>query len=95
MALTTQVLVEPIVTEKTVAVKGMYAFKVADTATKTSIKAAVKEFYGVDVADVNIINLPEKTRAVGRGRTLRRRRPTKKALVTLKKGQTLEFNAFK
>ncbi len=91
----TNVLIAPVVTEKTVAQTGKYVFSVHPDATKPDVKAAVLEHYGVEVVKVNITSLPEKTRTVGRGRTLRKRKPTKKATVTLKEGATLDFNAFK
>lgn len=58
-----KILVKPIVTEKTANMqlgKPRFAFEVSDDATKIDIKKAVKEIYGVDVADVNILNTREK-----------------------------------
>lgn len=95
MTATTDVLIAPVVTEKTVAQSGKYTFKVHGGATKQAVVAAVKAFYGVEAVSVNIINLPAKTRTVGRGREMTRRNETKKAIVTLKDGDTLNFNDFK
>ncbi len=89
------VLIQPIVTEKTVAMKDKFAFAVHKDATKADIKKAILEFYGVKVLQVNITNLPEKFRTVQRGKPARRRAPLKKATVSLEKGGTLDFNAFK
>lgn len=89
------VLRKPVVTEKTVAQKGKYTFQVAIDATKENVKSAVKEFYGVTVEKVNIVHLPEKTRLLRRGNEARKRAPFKKAIITLKKGETIDFNAFK
>lgn len=91
----THVLINPIVTEKTVAQTGKYTFKVHKNASKASVASAVKSFYGVTPVAVNIVRLPAKTRLVGRGRTLQKRNETKKAIVTLKDGDTLNFNDFK
>lgn len=89
------VLVRPVVTEKTVAMKDKFSFVVHGSSTKEDVRKALKEFYGVDAINVHIINLPEKYRLVGRGRPMRKRSATKKAIVTLAKGTTLDFNAFK
>lgn len=88
-------LIAPVVTEKTVAQKGKFTFQVDADANKETIAQAVNSFYGVDVTKVNIVNLPEKTRMVGRGRTIKKRPEFKKAIVTLKAGQTINFNDFK
>lgn len=92
---TTNVLIAPVVTEKTVAQTGKYTFQVHGGASKKSVAQAVMSFYKVEVTNVNIIRLPAKTRAVGRGRLINRRPSLKKAVVTLKTGQTLNFNDFK
>lgn len=91
---TDQVLIAPVVTEKSVATPNKVAFKVHNDATTDDVKTAVKEFYKVDVVKVNMINLPAKTRTAGR-RTIQRKAPSRKAIVTLKEGQTLNFNDFK
>jgi len=91
----TDVLVRPVVTEKSVATKGRYAFVVHPEATKTDVAKAIKEFYGVETEKVNMSPLPAKTRIVGRGRTIQKRGNIRKAIVSLKGKKTLEFNAFK
>jgi ribosomal protein L23 len=72
-----------------------YTFVVHSNASKDDITKAVKEFYGADVSSVNIIKLPKKIRIIGRGKEMTKRRPTKKAIVTLPAGKTLDFNAIK
>ena len=89
------VLVAPIVTEKSMAVEGKYTFKVHVDASKPAIKAAVKEFYGVEAVNVHIVPVKSKTRIIGRGRVMTKRSNGKKAIVTLKAGQKLNFNDFK
>ena len=91
----TDVLVQPIQTEKTQSQAGKYTFLVHPKCTKTDVKKAIKEFYGMDVVSVNMINLPEKTRVVGRGTTATKRRSLRKAVVTLAEGKTIDFNAIK
>jgi large subunit ribosomal protein L23 len=93
---TAHVLIEPVNTEKTVTtLHGKYVFLVHQDATKADVKAAVKEFYGVDIEKINMVNIPEKTRVAGRGIVVRKRKSLRKAIVTLPKGKTLDFNAFK
>jgi large subunit ribosomal protein L23 len=91
------VLVKPVQTEKSVAMEtgGKYTFVVHGNASKPDVISALKEFYGAEVVSVNIVNLPKKTRVIGRGKEMTRRRPTKKAIVTLAEGKTLDFNAIK
>lgn len=91
----TDVLIRPIVTEKTSSNAGKYTFEIHKDAGKPEVVKALKEFYNVDVEKVNIIRLPQKDRMVGRGRAMKRRSSLKKAIVTLAGETTLEFNAFK
>lgn len=95
MTIQAHVLVAPVVTEKSSQTTGKYAFRVHPEATKAEIKSAVNQFYGVEVTSVNIIPIKAKTRMVGRGRIVNKRSTGKKAIVTLKSGQTLNFNDFK
>lgn len=83
------VLMRPHVSEKAarLADRGTYVFDVALNAEKVSIRKAVESLYGVNVTDVRIVNLQGKP--TQRGRRISRRRDIKKALVTLKKGQTI------
>lgn len=87
------VLVKPRITEKAYVrgEKGQYTFQVATTATKASIKLAVKEVYGVEVASVNIVRLPGKTKAFGAKQIRGKRNGVKKAYVTLVEGQSIEL----
>jgi large subunit ribosomal protein L23 len=82
-------------TEKTQSMGGKYVFLVHSKATKENVKKAVKEFYGVDVLSVNMINLPKKTRTIGRGKTATKRPELRKAVITISAGKTLDFNAIK
>ena len=95
MVALTDVLVRPVITEKTSAQTGKYTFEVHRDASKSDVTKALKEFYNVDVEKVNMVRLPQKDRMVGRGRLVKRRSELKKAIVTTKEGATLEFNAFK
>lgn len=97
---TDSVILQPIITEKSVAdeAQNKKTFWVNKLATKSDIVAALVDFYRLkpeDIKKVNVINLPAKFRAVGRGRTLTRRPEAKKAIVTLQAGKKLDYNAFK
>jgi large subunit ribosomal protein L23 len=87
------VLRRPLVTEKSNYQSGklnQFAFEVATEATKTQVKDAVETLFDVKVESVNIINAPAKRGRRARSRRLMVRRPGyKKAVVTLKAGQTL------
>lgn len=87
------VIVRPIVTEKsTMGLEyGKVQFKVAATATKPRIKQAVETLFGVDVVAVNTVTVKGKTKRF-RGMT-GKRSDVKKAIVTLKEGQTIDFAA--
>lgn len=83
----------PVVTEKstTAAELGKYVFQVAVDATKPQIAEAVKGLFSVDVVKVNTINYDGKTKRF-RGR-IGKRNAFKKAVVTLKEGQAIDFSA--
>ena len=85
------VIIEPVITEKSMANRqnNVYTFKVAKDATKTDIKRAVEEAFKVSVKNVNTLNTKSKRRRVGRysGRT----KTYKKAIVTLAEGSSIEI----
>ncbi len=85
-----RVLLKPLVTEKgsSQVALGKYLFMVALDANKIMIAKAVERTYGVKVSRVNIMNYSGKR--VKRGRVSGKRKDWKKAIVTLKKGQTIE-----
>jgi large subunit ribosomal protein L23 len=88
-----QVLVSPIVSEKATRVgekSNQVLFKVLRDATKPEIKAAVELMFKVEVAAVTTVNQKGKTKRFGR--TVGRRDHVKKAYVSLKAGQELNFS---
>ena len=87
----TDVIEEVVVTEKSAAnaEKGVYTFKVAKSANKIQIKDAIEKAFGVKVKSVNTLNTKTKKKRVGR--YVGTRKSYKKAIVTLKDGQTLEI----
>ena len=70
--------------------EGKYAFKVANSANKTSVKQAIEKKFNVKVVGVNISNSHPKKKRVGRYTGMTNR--YKKAIVTLEKGNTISFD---
>ena len=88
-----QVLVEPIVSEKATLVsekQNQVTFKVLRDATKPEIKAAVELMFKVDVESVQTVVQKGKVKKFGR--SIGRRDHVKKAYVSLKAGQELNFS---
>lgn len=81
----------PIVTEKTheLVSENKYVFKLREAATKSQTKKAIEKLYGVKVEKVNIINISPKKRRFGR--VVGSKAGVKKAVVTLKSGNKIEF----
>jgi large subunit ribosomal protein L23 len=86
-----KILIEPWITEEATRISELnkYIFKVAPVADKNKIKKSVEDLYGVQVVSVNIINIPRKKRI--RGRVTGWKSGYKKAIVTLKEGDKIEF----
>ncbi|MEK6709544.1 MAG: 50S ribosomal protein L23 [Nitrospinota bacterium] len=89
---TTQIIRRPCVTEKSI--RGTEAankvvFEVDMRANKTQVKRAVEELFKVTVIKVNTLRVPEKQIRLGRHSGVRP--PWKKAVVTLKEGDKIEF----
>ena len=88
-----QVLVAPIVSEKATQVAEKHnqvLFKVLRDATKPEIKAAVELLFKVEVEAVAVVNVKGKTKRSARPAA--RRDHVKKAYVSLKAGQELNFS---
>ncbi len=90
------IIVKPVVTEKMTNLSeklGRYAFIVEKNANKIEIKKAVEKLYGVNVTDVNTLvnNGKIKARNTRGGYVFGRVKRYKKAIVTLKKGETIDF----
>ena len=87
-----QTIVRPIVTEKSSAAyqdRGEYTFEVHPDATKTTIRQAVEQLFGVHVTGVWTSNQRGKQKRMGK--TAGRRNHWKKAIVTLRAGDTIEI----
>ena len=88
-----KVLVAPIVSEKATAAaeeRGQVLFKVVRDATKPEIKAAVELLFKVEVDSVQTVVQKGKVKKFGR--SMGRRDHVKKAYVSLKAGQELNFS---
>ncbi len=67
--------------------KGKYVFKVRRDASKVEIKNAVEKLYDVKVKSVNTINVEGKNKRSGRMMKAGKRPDSKKAIVSLVKGE--------
>ncbi|MFP3870870.1 MAG: 50S ribosomal protein L23 [Syntrophobacteria bacterium] len=89
---TYRIMRRPVITEKSTVQKEMHnklAFEVDRRANKIEIKKAVEKIFKVQVQDVRTLHYRGKRRRVGR--FVGRRPHWKKAVVTLKPGQKIEF----
>ena len=88
------VLRRPIITEKSNYQAGdlnQYVFEVSLDATKSMVKDAVETVFDVDVARVNIVNVPAKRSRRWRNRRVKVRRSAyKKAIITLEPGESID-----
>lgn len=85
------IIIRPVISEHSYDVmpNGVYTFEVAKSANKIEIAAAIEEIFNVTVKKVNTLNVKSKPKRVRaqKGQT----RTWKKAMVTLKKGDTIEL----
>ena len=84
-------IVSPVITEKATSLSefNKMVFKVHKGASKNSIKKSIEKIFKVNVIKINTINLKGKTKLV-KGK--KSSRPGyKKAIVTLKKGQSVDL----
>ena len=84
-------LLRPIISEKATigASDGKYTFEVSMDANKVAIKKAIEEVYGVVPTDINIMN--KRGKKVRSGRKYGRTKNIKKAIVTLRKGDSIKL----
>jgi large subunit ribosomal protein L23 len=90
-----EIVVRPVISEKSMdeSGRGKYTFEVHPDASKIQVKAAVEELFKVEVSAVNVLTTKakEKRRGTRRGRTVGWTSPWRKAIVTLRPGQKIEF----
>ena len=87
-----EVIRRPIRTEKTTDLEeqcNQVVFEVDRRANKIEIRQAVERLFGVNVIKVATLNRRGKPKRVGR--LLSKRSDTKKAIVTLAEGESIEF----
>lgn len=91
------IIIKPVVTEKMTAISekmpNRYGFRVSPDANKVQIKKAVEDMYNVTVVSVNTMNYDgkRKSRYTKTGIIRGRQSSFKKAIVTLKEGETIDF----
>ena len=85
-----EIIREPVVTEKSTmgSANGQVTFKVPLNASKPKIKTAVETLFKVDVTKVNTLVQKGKTKRFRA--SVGKRTDVKKAIVTLKEGQTID-----
>lgn len=89
-----QVILAPQISEKATMVADKYqqvVLRVVGSATKPEVKAAVELLFKVEVAGVQMANVKGKQKRFGK--MMGRRKDWKKAYVSLKPGQELNFMA--
>jgi large subunit ribosomal protein L23 len=84
---------KPWITEKSTGlnVSNQYVFMVKSDAAKPEVKKAIHLLYKVDVVAVNMVNRPPKRKRFGGGRK-GVQEGYRKAIVTIKDGQKIDFN---
>jgi large subunit ribosomal protein L23 len=91
-----EVIIKPVITEKMTDMGetlNRFAFIVHKKANKLQIKKAIEDLYGVEVESVNTMNHPgkSKSRFTRSGVITGKTKATKKAIVTLAEGETIDF----
>ncbi len=87
-----QIIKRPVVTEKGTVVReaeNQYLFEVDPRASKPQIRGAVEKLFSVHVEDVKTLNIRGKVKRVGAN--FGKRSNWKKAYVTLREGEKIEF----
>ena len=84
-------IVGPVITEKSTNLSSFnkVVFKVIDSANKKNLKKNIEKIFKVNVTKINIINKKNRTKFT-RGRKVRVN-GYKKAIVTIKKGQSIDL----
>lgn len=91
-----EILKKPILTEKATALNekfNRFAFKVDHRANKLQIKGAIEKMYGVNIQAINtmIVFGKTKSRNTKAGMVSGNAAKYKKAIVTLRDGETIDF----
>lgn len=92
-----EILKKPIITEKTeklIEENNTYTFEVDKSSSKVDIKKAVESLYGVKVEKVNTMKLgggKKEMKHTNKGMIFQKTKAIKKAMVTLVKGDEIDF----
>ena len=88
-----EVIIEPVVSEKSYRLleQNVYTFRVHPSASKPEIKQAVETIFDVNVMKVNTLNRKGKRLRNRRNFSYGKRASTKRALVTLAEGDSIEL----
>ena len=89
-----KVILAPVISEKSTRLadkQNQVVFRVLPDATKQEIGAAVADLFKVEVVGVQVLNVKGKVKRSGR--VTGRRDNWKKAYVTLKQGQDIDFTS--
>jgi len=84
-------LIRPLITEKAahLATEGKYVFEVSRDSNKIEVAKSIEEIYGFRPVKVNIVNMKGKRKM--QGRISGKRKDWKKAIVSLKKGESIDI----
>ena len=91
------IIIKPIVTEKQTQISGKFpnrvGFRVSPDANKLEIKTAIENLYEVTVVKVNTMNYDgkRKSRYTKSGVVSGKESSFKKAIITLKEGETIDL----
>lgn len=90
-----EILKRPVITERATQLNERFAnkvtFEVMENSNKHQIRDAVERLYGVTVQRIQTLIVPGKLKR--RGTKVGKRPNWKKAIVTLKEGETIDFFA--
>lgn len=87
-----ELLIAPVITEKGTVLQekdNQYLFRVSSRANKIQVREAVEKIFKVTVTSVRTVTVHGKMRRMGR--TQGRKPSWKKAIVTLKSGETIDL----
>jgi len=86
-------IISPNITEKSTSLSeyNKIVFKVHKNASKNSIKKSIEKIFKVNVVKINTINLKGTTKMIRNKKTFKS--GYKKAIITLKKGQSIDLAA--
>ena len=86
-------ILSPMVTEKSTNLSELnkIVFKVPDSANKINLKKNIEKIFKVNVTKINIINKKNRTK-ITRGKKVKVS-GFKKAIITLKKGQSIDLTS--